>query len=193
MKTIQYYRCSLSPFQALKLFLWCFVNVCFAWKVSWRPGHESEWSENVIRGRLGPGLLHIDLTRWGHGNSESGQVHIEITVRRIRDSETDNRLGSRKTYIQKDKTFIFFISLLLVLVGYYLRVSHVLIVDLYWAPPIIFWVICIWDLGDTRQRIVFSNWMKVITFDNLPLVDIKYCQPPARRDIGTQYQVDQEF
>ena len=85
MKTIQYYRCSLSPFPALELFLWCFVNVCFAWKVSWRPGHESEWSENVIRGRLGPGLLHIDLTRWGHGNSESWQVHTEITVRRIRD------------------------------------------------------------------------------------------------------------
>ena len=190
MKTIQYYRCSLSPFQALKLFLWCFVNVCFAWKVSWRPGHESEWSENVIRGRLGPGLLHIDLTRWGHGNSESGQVHIEITVRRIRDGQ--------QTWIKKilhpkrQDLYIFWESasgtcLLLP------QSESCLDSGPYWAPPIIFWVICIWDLGDTRQRIVFSNWMKVITFDNLPLVDIKYCQPPARRDIGTQYQVDQEF
>ena len=61
-------------------------------------------------------------------------MHIEITVRRIRDSETDNRLGSRKSYIPKDKAFIFFKSLLLVLVGYYLRVSHVLIVDLTELP-----------------------------------------------------------
>ena len=71
--------------------------------------------------------------------------------------------------------------------------SHILIVDIRARAEFPHNLLSDPYLGDTRQWIVSSNWMKVITFDNLPLVDIKYCQPPARRDIGTQYQVDQEF
>ncbi len=138
METIQHYRCSLSPFQALKLFLWCFVNVCFAWKVSWRPGHESEWSENVIRGRLGPGLLHIDLTRWGHGNSESWQVYTEITARRIGDWKQTGikKIGTRLWIPCITRQDIlgqhFFQDTSPVSCN--LNVSHVLIVDLTESP-----------------------------------------------------------
>lgn len=85
LKTIQYYRCSLSPISGSGIIFMMLCECLFCMK-----GQLTAWSwvrvsENVIRGRPGPGLLHIDLTRWGHGNSQSRQVYTEITVRRIRD------------------------------------------------------------------------------------------------------------
>ena len=54
--------------------------------------------------------------------------------------------------------------------------SHILIVDIRARAEFPHNLLSDPYLGDTRQWIVSSNWMKVITFDNLPHADIKYVQ-----------------
>ena len=60
--------------------------------------------------------------------------------------------------------------------------SHILIVDIRARVEFPHNLLSDPYLGDTRQWIVSSNWMKVITFDNLPLVDIKYFRSQGDRD-----------